>query len=399
MIFEIKLAIFRLGRVTRPVCRARALRGLLKKRTANGNRKNPISPFIFAVCLLIQATSGAVAETVTLVWNANPEPEIAGYRLYYGTTAEPFDKVIDVKTTTATASDLITGVTYTFAATAYNIAGAESAYSTPVSYTPGSTRVIPSAVLRGVSTRAFVQTGESVMIGGFIVDGIAAKKVALRAIGPSLAAAGVTGAMADPFLQLLNSNGSIVTSNDSWNFPGEEVSAFGLAPTDAREAAFVATLSPGAYSAIVSGSGSTTGVALFELYDLDAATSRVANISTRSRVESGDKVMIGGFILGGTTSTNVIVRAIGPSLVPNGVSDALLDPTLEIYDSNGALLISNDNWRTDQEAAIVATTVPPTDDREAAIVSTLAPGAYSAVIQGASGATGVALFEVYALNK
>ena len=226
-----------------------------------------------------------------------------------------------------------------------------------------------------------------------------AKKVALRAIGPSLGAAGVADALADPFLQLLDSNGSIVASNDDWNFPGEEVSALGLAPSDPREAALVATLSPGAYTAIVSGNGSTTGVALFELYDLAPATSRIANISTRGRVESGDKVMIGGFILGSTTPTEMIVRAIGPSLVPSGVMDALLDPTLEIYDSNGTLLSSNDNWRTDQEAEIIASTVPPTDDREAAIVATLPPGAYSAVIQGANGATGVALFEVYALNQ
>ncbi len=361
--------------------------------------KNPISLSIFAVCVLILAASGAVAETVTLAWNRNPEPGIAGYRLYYGTAAAPFNTMIDVKTTTATVSNLVSGATYTFAVTAYDIDGAESSYSTPVSYTPGSTRVIPPAVLLSVATRAFVQTGEDVMIGGFIVDGIATKKVALRAIGPSLAAAGISGAMADPFLQLLNSDGFIIASNDSWNFPGEEVSAFGLAPADAREAAVVATLPPGAYSALVSGVGSTSGVALFELYDLDAATSRIANLSTRSRVESGDNVMIGGFILGGTVNTKVIVRAIGPSLIANGITDALLDPTLDIHDSNGGLLASNDNWRTDQEAEIIATTVPPTDDREAAIVLTLVPGPYTAVIQGANGATGVALFEVYALNQ
>ncbi len=351
------------------------------------------------VTLLSLFATEATAASARLSWSANSEPDIAGYRLYYGTAAAPYNTVIDVRTTTATASDLVDGVTYTFAVTAYNTAGAESAFSTPVSYTPGSARVIPPAVLFNVSTRTFVETGENVMIGGFILDGIVTKKVALRAIGPSLGAAGVADALADPFLQLLDSNGSIVASNDDWNFPGEEVSALGLAPSDPREAALVATLSPGAYTAIVSGNGSTTGVALFELYDLAPATSRIANISTRGRVESGDKVMIGGFILGSTTPTEMIVRAIGPSLVPSGVMDALLDPTLEIYDSNGTLLSSNDNWRTDQEAEIIASTVPPTDDREAAIVATLPPGAYSAVIQGANGASGVALFEVYALNQ
>jgi hypothetical protein len=235
------------------------------------------------------------------------------------------------------------------------------------------------------------------MIGGFIIDGVVGKKVALRAIGPSLTAAGVIGALADPFLQLVDSTGTVLASNDSWNVPGQEIESYGLAPTDPREAALVATLVPGGYSAIVSGKGAS-GVGLFELYDLDADKGRVANISTRSRVETGDNVMIGGFILTGTTPNQVIVRAIGPSLLARGVSDALLDPTLELYDSNGNLLGFNDNWRTTQESEIIATTVAPTDEREAAIVATLPPGAYSSVVHGANDTTGVALVEVYALN-
>jgi hypothetical protein len=237
------------------------------------------------------------------------------------------------------------------------------------------------------------------MIGGFIVDGIVDKKMALRALGPSLADAGVSGALADPFLQIVDSSGDVVASNDNWNVPGEELSAFGLAPTDAREAALVITMQPGAYSAIVSGQSASTGVALFELYDLDTGTGRIANVSTRSRVEEGDKVLIGGFIIGGTTRTPVIIRAIGPSLIANGVTDALLDPRLDVYDSNGTLMVSNDDWRTDEESSIVETGLAPVDDREAAIVSTLAPGAYSAVIQGATVGSGVALFEIYALNQ
>jgi hypothetical protein len=361
--------------------------------------KRRIHLFLFVICLPILTAFETMAGTVTLAWNANSEQDIAGYRVHYGTVVLPYNKVFDVKTTTtATVVSLLRGVTYTFAITAYNTAGVESAYSAPVSCTVGSSRLIPTAVLANISSRTFVQTGENVMIGGFIVDGIVAKKVAVRAIGPSLAAAGVSGAMTDPVLQIVDSTGAVIATNDGWNIPGEGVSAYGLAPTDPREPALVANLLPGAYSAIVSGQGNSSGVALFELYDLDAATGRIANISTRSRVESGDNVMIGGFILGGTTGTDVIIRAIGPSLVPNGVTDALLDPTLELYDSNGALLASNDNWRSDQESAIIATTVPPTDDREAAIVGTLAPGAYSAVVRGANGATGVALVEVYALN-
>ena len=342
--------------------------------------------------------AAAGSSSVTLSWNANSETDIAGYRIHYGTAAAPYQNLIDVPTTSVVIPDLESGATYTFAVTAYNTTGGESAYSAAISYTVGSSQVIPPAVLANISTRASVQTGESVMIGGFIVDGIVPKKVALRAIGPSLGAAGIGGAMADPFLQLLDSSGAIVASNDNWNVAGEEISSYRIAPSDGQEAALVATLAPGAYSAIVSGKNGSTGVALFELYDLDPALGRVANISTRSRVESGDNVMIGGFILTGTTASEVIVRAIGPSLTAQGVGDVLSDPILEIYDSNGNLIDSNDNWRSSQEAEIIDTQIAPTDDRESAIVVSLTPGPYSSIVRGADGASGVALVEVYALN-
>ncbi len=365
---------------------------------------NTVSPnlsrsFLFALALLPFLVAELNAATsLTLSWEANAEPDVAGYRVHYGTAAAPFSSEVEVGTTTATIANLKKGVTYTFVVTAYNTAGSESGYSLPLAFTAGSSRLIPEAVLANISSRTLVQTGENVMIGGFIVDGIVAKKVALRAIGPSLAAAGVSGAMADPVLQIVDSGGAVVTSNDSWNIPGEELDAYGLAPSDAREAALITTLEPGAYSAIVSGQGNGSGVALFELYDLDIATGRVANISTRSRVETGDNVMIGGFILGGVTGRPVIIRAIGPSLAFAGIADALLNPQLDLYDSNGTLVASNDNWRSDQEAAIIESGLVPSDDRESALLSTLNPGAYSAVIRGATSGTGVALFEVYALN-
>ena len=351
-------------------------------------------------CLLPFLLATAGAASLTLSWNANPESDIAGYRVHYGTVAVPYSITADVGTTTATIDGLENGVTYTFAVTAYNTGGRESGYSLPLSHTVGSSKFIPPAALANISTRTQAGAGGDVLIGGFIIDGVVAKKVALRAIGPSLSAFGVDGAMNDPVLDVVDSTGVVVASNDNWNVPGEEVSAFGLAPSDGREAALVTSLEPGSYTAIVSGNGGTVGVALFDLYDLDAPTGRVANISTRSRVETGDNVMIGGFILGGDpTGTSVIVRAIGPSLVPLGIADALHDPTLELHDSNGSLIGFNDNWRSDQEAAIVETTLAPTDNREAAIVATLLPGAYSGVIRGAQNTTGVALIEVFALNQ
>ena len=270
--------------------------------------------------------------------------------------------------------------------------------------TPTPTPRPPSqAQLLNISTRLNVLTVDRVLIGGFIVTGTQPKKVILRAIGPSLATANppVLGALVDPILELHEPDGPVIT-NDNWKDTQEaEIIASTVPPTDDLESAIVATLSPGAYTAIVSGKNSGTGVGLVEAYDLDQpADSQLANISTRGFVETSDNVMIGGFILGnGIGTTNVLIRAIGPSLanaIPP-VPGALPDPTLELHDSNGSTLASNDNWKDTQEAEIIASTVPPTDDFESAIVATLAPGAYTAIVAGQGGLTGVALVEVYRL--
>ena len=202
----------------------------------------------------------------------------------------------------------------------------------------------------------------------------------------------------DPTLDLLDSGGTVIASNDDWKTGEVDLAALGLAPADDRESALVATLPAGAYSAVVRGKDDTVGVALVEIYDLDMNNGRVANISTRARVETGEDVLIGGFILARSEPSRVIVRAIGPSLASAGVPDPLLDPVLELHDADGSLIFTNDNWRSDQESQIIDSGLPPTDDREAAIVATLPPGAYSAIVRGANGSSGVALFEVYALD-
>ena len=368
-------------------------------------RRLPLSSLL-ALCLVPLIISIATiqgAQKATFSWNAGTERDLAGYRLHYGTIAEPYSEVLDVTTTSATVSNLIEGSTYVFAVTAYNAAGTESTLSSAIFYTASTGQASPPpgpapVSLDNISSRVFVRTGDNVMIGGFIIQGDTPKKVVLRAIGPSLTAAGLNEVLEDPILELWNSTGALLASNDDWNTGSEDLTALGLAPADSRESAIVAILPAGSYSAIVHGKSTTTGIALFELYDLDRTSGSVANISTRGRVETGNGVMIGGFILGGTQATKVIVRAIGPSLVPSGLQDALLDPTLELYDSNGSLLSTNDNWRTDQQGPIIDSTIPPTDDREAAIVATLAPGAYSAIVRGKNDSTGVALFEVYALS-
>ncbi|MBA3830871.1 MAG: hypothetical protein H0X34_03045 [Chthoniobacterales bacterium] len=255
--------------------------------------------------------------------------------------------------------------------------------------------------LLNISTRLKVLAGDNVLIGGFIVTGSESKKVILRAIGPSLTKAGVTGALADPVLELHKPDGTVVT-NDNWKGTQEAaIIATGVAPTNDLESAIVATLAPGNYTAVVHGKNNGTGIGLVEAFDLNqAASSELANISTRGFVDTGDNVMIGGFIIGGgTAGTNatVLVRAIGPSLTKAGVAGALQDPKLELHDANGNLLKSNDNWKSTQKAAIIASGVPPSNDKESAIIDTLAPGNYTAIVRGKSSTTGVALVEVYNL--
>lgn len=251
-----------------------------------------------------------------------------------------------------------------------------------------------------ISTRLEVKTGDQVLIGGFIITGTGPKRVILRALGPSLAGAGISDPLADPFLELHASDQSVITTNDNWrDSAAADIEATGLAPSNDLESALVTTLDPGSYTVILSGKNGATGVGLVEAYDLDgSATSQLANISTRGFVESGSNVMIGGFILGGgSENTNVLVRAIGPSLTSQEVSGALADPTLELHDVNGTLIQSNDNWKATQQTEIEATGLQPGNDLESAISETLAPGAYTAVVAGKNGTTGIGLVEVYRL--
>jgi hypothetical protein len=254
----------------------------------------------------------------------------------------------------------------------------------------------PGAKLANISTRLRVETGDNALIGGFIVTGTQPKKVLVRAIGPSLP---VNGKLADPTLALY-SGPTLLETNDNWGDSANKqaIIATTIPPSNNLESAIVRTLPAegSAYTAVVRGANNGTGVGLVEVYDLDQAVdSKLANISTRGLVQTGDNAMIGGFIvLNG--NQKVIVRAIGPSLP---VSGALQDPVLELHNSNGAVLQSNDNWKTGgQQAEIIATTVPPTRDEESAVVRTLAPGNYTAVVRGVNNTTGVALVEVFALQ-
>ena len=255
-----------------------------------------------------------------------------------------------------------------------------------------------------ISTRARVETGDRVLIGGFIVRGSAAKRVIVRAIGPSLLQRGLSDVLADPTLELHAGNGALLRSNDNWQddpIQASQIRASGLAPSSNLESAIIATLPPGNYTVIVRGKNSGQGIALAEAYDVNpAADSELANISGRSYVQTSDNVMIGGFIIGNNIgATKVIIRAIGPSLSQHGVSTVLANPTLELRDRNGALLESNDNWQDDpdQAAQIRAANLAPSNPFESAIWASLAPGNYTAIVRGKNNQVGIGLVEIYSL--
>jgi uncharacterized delta-60 repeat protein len=274
---------------------------------------------------------------------------------------------------------------------------------TPVPATPSPTSTpMPAAQPINISTRMKVQTGENVGIGGFIITGIAPKHVILRAIGPSLAQFGVPNALADPVMELHGPGGFATITNDNWrDDPVQEalIIASGIPPADDLESAIDATLDPGSYTAIVRGKNNTVGVALVEVYDLNQGIpAKLSNLSTRAFVGTGDEVVIAGFILGNQGGNDrIVLRGIGPSLIAAGVADALADPTLNLRNSNGELVVGNNNWQDDpaQAAELIAAGLAPTNPLESGIAATLPPGLYTALLAGFNNGTGVGLVEVY----
>jgi hypothetical protein len=267
-------------------------------------------------------------------------------------------------------------------------------------FDPSLVTAPPAIQLVNISGRALVQTGDKIADGGFIVRGTPGKRVLLRGIGPSLA---VPGALQDPTVELHDGAGNTVAFNDNWRATQQtDIQQTGLAPSDDRESAIVATLAAGNYTVILRGANNSTGIGVVEIYDLDPPSgSELVNESIRADVQTNDNVLIDGAIIAGVTPRRVLFRALGPSLNIGGnpIPGRLNDPVMELHDANGALLATNDNWRSASNASEIQATLPPPDDRESAILLSLGPGSYTTIVRGAGGTTGIAINEIFRLDN
>lgn len=285
-----------------------------------------------------------------------------------------------------------------------DINGAKSIYDSG----PAFQNSVPAPNLENLATRAVVGLGENAVIAGFIIQGSQPATVILRGIGNSLPAFGITNALKDPVIELHSTSGgndvTLATSDDwiddSW---ASTIASYHLDPSNSQESAILATLNPGTYTVVVrsfdNGDGDLTGTAVVELYDLHTTGGRAGNISTRGQVQSGDQLLIGGFIVGGNQTKDVVVRALGPSLAAAGINQPLSDPAVELRDASGAILASNDNWASGPNAAqIQSENLAPSDPNESALRATLNPGSYTAIVRGSNGATGIGLVEIYDLS-
>ena len=280
-----------------------------------------------------------------------------------------------------------------------DINGVTTIYGTGPAYNS-----IPNGpVLMDLSTRGTTSTGNSVLIGGFIIQGSQPAKLVVRCLAFSLASYGIPNALGDSVIELYDSNHNLIASNDDWftSSNAQTISSYRRDPPNSIESALLVTLNPGNYTTIVKSFSdaqqpATAGVALFEVYDLRTSGSRLGNVSSRGQVGTGDNILIGGVIVGGNTPKPVVVRALGPTLTHFGVTGVLADPYLELRDGNGTLVEANNDWQQSPEAAIVsADGKAPPNAKESAMARTLSPGNYTALVRGVGGTTGTALVEVY----
>jgi hypothetical protein len=330
-------------------------------------------------------------------------------------------------TVTFTAAASGTGLSYQWSKNGVAIAGATSAtfsltnvqgsdsgtYSVTVTNAGGSatstaaTLTVPAARLANVSVRSGAGTGDQTLIVGLAVGGTGSKNVLVRGIGPGLTQFGVPGALADPQLRLFNAAGTQINLNEDWGGGATlsaaftAVGAFAL-PAASKDAALLVPIAAGAYTAQIT-AASGTGVALLEAYDSDAtpATARLVNISARTQVGSGENVLVIGFVITGSGSNRILLRAVGPGLTQFGVGGVLADPQLRLFNAAGVQTDLNNDWGG--TAALTTAFAQsgafglPAGSRDAALIVNLPAGAYTAQVSGIADTTGVALVEVYEL--
>jgi hypothetical protein len=251
-----------------------------------------------------------------------------------------------------------------------------------------------------IAGRLLVGTGNNVGIAGFIMNGGTSKKVLLRAIGPSLSGSGVTNPLQDPVLELHDSTGAVTVNNDWRTNQETEIQQTGLAPSDSRESAIIATLAPGNSSVIIKGSNDSTGIGVVEVYDLQPGVGQLGNLSVRANIGINDNILIAGVIIGAGEARRTVFRGIGPALKSFGIPAALDDTTLELRDANGVMIGSNDNWQdAPNSSELNGTGLAPTAASESALLITLGPGHYTSIVRGANNSSGVGLAEAYKLDN
>jgi len=284
-----------------------------------------------------------------------------------------------------------------------DVGGLESVPIT-VASVPGGAGGIAIAIeppgTTNLSTRVSVQAGDGVAIAGFIISGSSPKQVLIKGLGASLSNFGISNPLQDPTLELHDSTGKVIATNDDWQTATNAGQIpVDFRPADMREPAILATLQPGTFTAVLRGKNGGTGVGLIEMDDLSTGVpSKLTNVSTRGFVGTEENVMIGGFILsGGSAERQVLIRALGPTLAqaPFNITGNLTDPTLMLVDGNGTVLASNDDWKSLQQSEIQATGLAPPNDREAAILATLPTGNFTAIVSGKNEETGIALVDVF----
>jgi hypothetical protein len=300
------------------------------------------------------------------------------------------------------AFDSLGNLFVTFADTVVEFPGGVDVSETNIASVPGGAGgiAIGPPVTTNLSTRVSVQSGDGVAIAGFVISGSSPKQVLIRGLGASLSNFGIVNPLQDPTLDLHDSTGNTIATNDDWQTAtNANQIPVAFQPADSHEPVILATLQPGSFTAILRGKNGGSGVGLIEMNDLsNGAGSKLTNVSTRGFVGTGENVMIAGLILsGGSGERRILVRALGPTLAqpPFNITGNLTDPTLMLIDGNGTVVASNDDWKSSQQNEIQATGLAPPNDREAAILTTLPTGNFTAIVSGKNGTTGIAIVEVY----